>query len=621
MRWFAPLAALALVVAAAPAGAQTPPPDATISGFATGSTAHLHVLQVGGDESATRLVNADVAFSGAAVDAGGLSEAQSNEMGLQVHGAMGDKTGYGRGSGLELGLAGDIPEGVNDVILAGQAEASAPPATDLVTSEVGPANLDPLAWASLLRGQAEASFTNEACVLGRDLSSGLGYVADAQVLNLGDGGDGPALPGLEGLPGLPGGDAPDGETPEVPGGEAPQLPGGETPELPEGEAPEVPAGTEAAQQEPDNGFDSALLATDAPDPQRAVSQSTSRTFLTAQTNAAGERVGNAAAVASEVRQTIAPVTLFKGTENEVTIEVLGEWVLRAVATGVPGSSFVHYGPEDASPETPVVRIIQGGEVSNILTLQQLLGEGGLEIPIDPVLNISLGEAPRAIGGDFGSAPAIADDGTSVAAAVDVVRIEILDVEGTGELAEARVGHMETAAQAPAGGVLCEIPIDKRASASSVTAGQQFTYTITVTNPYECPLNDVRVVDTITATSGVAWDVVSTSPEADQVSPGQVVWEGRGPIPPGGSQTFEIVVRVSPTSAAGTFTDVASATGLCGSAPVTGEVDVRVPVTGEGRFDGPRVGELPDLPRTGAGGAALLGLAAMAVAGVLRRKLS
>ncbi len=84
---------------------------------------------------------------------------------------------------------------------------------------------------------------------------------------------------------------------------------------------------------------------------------------------------------SETRQTIAPVTLFKGTPFQFTIEVLGEWALRAVADGAAGGSSIHYGPL-ATRRAPKPRSCgsstRKGEVLGQLTTQMLLGHDGLE---------------------------------------------------------------------------------------------------------------------------------------------------------------------------------------------------------------------------------------------------
>lgn len=193
------------------------------------------------------------------------------------------------------------------------------------------------------------------------------------------------------------------------------------------------------------------------------------------------------------------------------LQFLGEWVLRAVATGVPGTARVHYGPGEVSPETPILRVISGGEVSNILTFQDLLGEEGVTVDASPLVSVTLGEDPRAIGGDVDSEPQVAADGTSASGAVDVARITVLTEPDTGQAAEIRVGHMEVSADVPAGGITCDLPVVKSVDQPQVAPGDTFTYTITVTNTFRCTFDDVRIVDTVSASDGVTWTVTGTDP--------------------------------------------------------------------------------------------------------------
>jgi len=65
--------------------------------------------------------------------------------------------------------------------LSGLAEASAPPPTDLITREIN-LNLAPVAFASLLRGQAQAIYDPNICAIGQPISYGLGYAANLQLL-------------------------------------------------------------------------------------------------------------------------------------------------------------------------------------------------------------------------------------------------------------------------------------------------------------------------------------------------------------------------------------------------------------------------------------------------------
>lgn len=581
------IAVVALAVAAlhAPmaAVAQVPADQADFRAFANGTVLHAEAIEQPelSAPGSIRVIDADEAFSAAAVDSAGLPAQQTTEFGGTFQPgqtAEGDAvTGtnaYGRGYGLDVSL-GQEGQQQGQLTLAGLAEATAPPSSGLMVNELGPVPGDPLAYASLLRGEAEAIWgdTNGACLsLGDDLSYGKGLAAEAHLIDT----DG----------------TPDAE--------------GESPEL---EAP--------------------LVATEHEDPQREISTSMSHTFFAAQTDAEGTKVGDALAVVAETRQTIAPVTLFQGSENEVTFEFLGEWVLRAVATGVPGTAHVHYGPGEVSPETPVLRVLQPDSTETLLSLQDLLGGEGLVIDGLPLLYVAIGEDPRAIGGDAESTPTIAADGTSASAAVDVVRIQLLSDAGVGEAAEIRIGHMEVSAQVPAGGILCDLPVSKSVDKPLVQPGDTFVYTVTIQNPYQCVLSDVRIVDTIKADPGVTWTVTGTNPQATSVSNSEIVWEGLGPIDPGGSLSVTATVVVGDDSAAGRFLDRATATAVCSGGPVDGRTDVEtsVDLTGEAELAEPTVTPATGIeddevamPRTGM--AAALSLAALGMLGLgfgLRRR--
>lgn len=583
---------------AAPVGAQVPAAQANYSGYSTGTVVHADALTVG----QTRVADTELAYSGASVASkgtgaitfgpGAAAGSIVNELDQVVQPPLpnttldpnlqGDRT-FGRGSGLEIGVATTVGTDVNanQLLLAQRALASAPPSTGLITKEVGPIKVDPAAFASLVRGQAQARWNGDAtCVVGEELSSGLGFAADAQLLNLGA-----ASPG-------------------------------------------------------NDPFTGPLVSADAPTPARSVSQSRSITKLVPQTNAAGEKIGDNFGLMTETRMTIAPITLLASTPTPITIELLGEWVLRTVATGLPGQAQVFYGPGTTNLDTPVISIIQTGVVNEILSLQDLLGPTGLgPIEIPGLLNIAIGEDPRGIG-DTGaaSAPTLAADGTVASAAVDVVRVQLLDgaagaaaallVPGLSAL-DLRVGHMESRAQVPAGGIKCNLPVSKTADKQTVNAGETFTYNITVTNPFaDCELTNVRVVDNISVGSGVRYTVTGTNPTASSTSNTQVVFNDIGPIPAKQSKTVTITVAVAANSAAGQFTDNATATGNCATGSAQGGAKINVPISGETTVTVPSVTggrELPatgieELPRTGSTGPALAlaGLGLLGTAVVLRR---
>src|SRR5581483_4236935 len=191
-----------------------------------------------------------------------------------------------------------------------------------------------------------------------------------------------------------------------------------------------------------------------------------------------------------------------------------------------------------------------------ITTQTLFGPTGLNVSIPNVANISIGGPPRMIGGSVDSKPV--QTATLTAAAVDVVSVQLLDTSGA-HLADVRVGHMENATAVPAGGITCGIGLVKTTDHNTVTPGQDFHWTVTVTNPNDCVLQQLKVVDTITADPNVVWSVQDTSPNADQMAKGGVTWNDVGPLNPGQSKALLIHVMVLPTSGGGRFLDTAEAT--------------------------------------------------------------
>jgi hypothetical protein len=204
--------------------------DADFSGYATGTVLHADALQTGPSPDGLRLADVEEAFTGSAVDSKGLTTIK-NEMDRVVSTAAASKRSSGRGSGLEVGLA-HAPDAENDIILADAAKAVAPPSTGVITNDLLDIPGDPLVYASLLRGQAQALWANNQCILGRDIAFGKGHAADVQLLN--------TTPG------------------------------------------EVNA---------DDTFKAPLIAADHDDPSRAAASSTSHEFMDVQKNAAGKPIG------------------------------------------------------------------------------------------------------------------------------------------------------------------------------------------------------------------------------------------------------------------------------------------------------------------------------------------
>jgi hypothetical protein len=314
--------------------------------------------------------------------------------------------------------------------------------------------------------------------------------------------------------------------------------------------------------------EAALLSTAAAEPPRGVSQSVSRTRLVPQAGPSSARFG----LLSETRQSIAPITVFDGTENEFTVEVAGEWVLRAVADGKKGS--ITFGPDmTEDPDRPLLRLLdKDGKPISQVTLDEYIGEGGAVIESE-VAQIIIGEDPRAVGGNADSKPTAI--GTLATGAVDVVRVVAVS-EADSRAANLRVGHMEVGVAVPAEGVPCPgIGIVKEADRASVRPGDRFVWTINVSNPNDCVLDGVEVVDSITTTPPLRYRIVSTSPEAT-VENSKVTFKNLGPIRSGASRTLRIEVEVDNDSPLGLFTGDVVATGTCGAAGMLGQVRLEAP---------------------------------------------
>jgi hypothetical protein len=538
-------AALRTAAASDPLTALKALPANGYAAYGTASVIHAHALQV----QDQRLENTDAAFSGATFSSAQLPELK-NEMARIINPALSAGNAYGRGSGVEVGLGIGQSE-ANQIVPGSIAEAKAPPSTALVSKQVPTVSVPGVLTADLLKGEAQAK-ANSICTTGTDLSYGLGYAANLDLIG-------------------------------------------------------------------------STVASAAASPDRAVSQSRSRTYLVPQegTPTPVRKFG----LASETRQTIAPVTLFKGTANEITLEFAGEWVLRTVADGKTAVK-VHYGPGNVSPDTPILRILRPSEpVQNILSTQALFGPGGLVIPLSPVLKVTIGTPPRAISGDESTKPT--ETATLASAAVDVVRVTLLEASGTLTAADVRIGHMENAVAVPAGGIECRMGLSKVSDKDVIAPGDTFTWTVTVTNLKEndCVVSKLKVVDTITATPGIKWTVDSSTPSANQMSKDGLTWNDLGTLMPGESKDLKIAVTVDKKSGGGKFLDEAVATGTCGPAAGTAGADAAVGVPLEARvsLNLPEVNAalagnlLPrELPRTGGMLAVVLPAFALTLGGVILR---
>jgi LPXTG-motif cell wall-anchored protein len=312
------------------------------------------------------------------------------------------------------------------------------------------------------------------------------------------------------------------------------------------------------------------------------------------------------------------VTLFKGDPaNEITIHVLPAHLL-VKADGTPGGAKVDY-------DAPLVTITQAGQ--EIFRLLPKDNPGPIDIQIPPgagdsgsdmLLRLKLGTLlPLASETGPNIKSKTKADGTAASASVNILELTLLDVpEVPLRGLTLGIGHLEAAAQVPAGGIDCPIPVTKTPSQSTVQSGDTFTTTIKIDNPFVCPLENVSLTDVITTEGAATFQVLSASPDADSPSlptasgltgPTTVKWNNLGTIAPGASKSVTVTLKAG--GGAGKIKDTATAAGAvsnCKPAPgsssteVTGITNVKVPVTGVGTLQVPETTVLgvTKLPKTG-----------------------
>jgi len=304
---------------------------------------------------------------------------------------------------------------------------------------------------------------------------------------------------------------------------------------------------------------------------------------------------------AETHLHVAPTQLLNGA---LILQIAGPIIMRVIATGKPGGARIEY------PGTPVLSLSTAGGVPVVqpITLQQLLGQNGLVVDVPGIATVTLGSKPHAIGGAPATAPTIASDGTSAAAAVDAVRLSLLQLVGLNTL-DLRVGHMEGAVTVPSGGVKCNIPVAKSSNPATISAGDDFTISISIPSDatfyntlFGCDLVNISAVDVHTVTNGnVSFTLTGASNNGVINDAGDTVtWDNLGSYKRGDPPiVLTVTGHIPSNSAAGTLEDTAtvSATlGNCLGGAVDGQDIVGSAVTG-GKVTGTRVFDV-EVTRTG-----------------------
>jgi hypothetical protein len=333
------------------------------------------------------------------------------------------KNASARGEGLGVGLGDSVPDEARSVLDETQSFATAPPNYS-ESHEDGPVPGDPLIYAALLHSDAIANWANSTCLSTAQapIAYSRGYAANVELID-------------------------------------------------------------AGSANADGSMGAPVVATNDIDPARNAVTTWSEVYAAPNGSTAGGTPHYG--LVSEVHQTYAPIDIAQDpvTGGAIEIEVLGEWFVRTSVDGInpPTMTYGVTDPATGLPMAPTDTVIRIDPLGVAISLQDITGSTGLEIPLDPLANIMLGEDFRAISAPDGAADPTSSPTktpTRVAGAMDVARVNVLkDAGGVGtHIADLRIGHFESDLQVPAGGFTCPAaaPTTTTAAPTSSTAAPSTT---------------------------------------------------------------------------------------------------------------------------------------------------
>lgn len=272
-------------------------------------------------------------------------------------------------------------------------------------------------------------------------------------------------------------------------------------------------------------------------------------------------------VQSTVLDQLTGVVVFKGTDNELTLNVLAPPTISALATGTAATSSVTY-------NQPIVQIIQGGEVTDVLNATDINTE--ISIPPGPaplfLLRLSLGVLQNKV-----------VTATEASGNTALLHLDLLDITGQLTLATLEIAPMAVKATVPVGGVDCgpdalnNVQVD--ASTGTVLPNGSFQYAVTVPNIGACTLTNVKVVLTVTGPAGTS--ITAAEPTPNTISGLTVSWPDIGSIAPGALKTLKATISVPSNAPVGaTFKGTATASGTCDGGTVSKTADSGpIPIVG------------------------------------------
>lgn len=316
-------------------------------------------------------------------------------------------------------------------------------------------------------------------------------------------------------------------------------------------------------------------------------------------------------VVSETQQTILPLAIHLGPLTvEVTVQGDSPSDPITLIAKAPGEAGQGGGVTLASDATASIDVLNNGTSA--------IG-GAIKVKIGNILppTISLG----GLGTIEVAKLTKTGNGTTAAAGT----YDLLHIHLNNGLLDFSLGHMAVlaAAQTP---ISCNIPVKKSADPSTVTAGNPFTYTISVPitssdlKDTTCDLVNINVTDTISVEKAddpanpPTWTINGASNGGVITGNNKVAWTNLGPYHPG-DPPIMLTINVTTTgTGGGTLKDLVNVTASLGNCKgntqgITGITTITTglngtPMSGGITFIGPTIMGKHALPRTGGGGPVL-----------------
>jgi hypothetical protein len=281
---------------------------------------------------------------------------------------------------------------------------------------------------------------------------------------------------------------------------------------------------------------------------------------------------------SSVSEHIAPISVNLGAGLSIQISLGGSGVNAPITLTTHADGHGNNTAALTNTGTLTVNLVAGAittpvlnvDITKILPQGLVINAGALPI-VGPILtalgitlNLTVAGQPHAISGFPTGANAIS-------AAYDLLTLNV----GLGALQVAglAVGHMETGVDLASGAISCTVPVSKVANPTVVTAGNTFTWTISIPSSAAaladstCDLTNITATDKIKVNSGSPTFTVGTISNGGvyNTSTSTITWPNLGTYHPGDPPILlNVMVSVPSGSSAGVLEDIANVTAGLGN---------------------------------------------------------